>query len=147
MLTGVEARVPFLDHELIEYSYKNVPYDMKLKWKTEDLKNESLKIVSSEYSEKNDIPKYLLRKISYDYLPKEIIERKKVGFPVPLNNWIKELEVLAKKTLQNAYWLNTNMIDSLLSDSKKNFRAGQIIWMFINIELFREKYFNRKWRY
>ena len=34
MQTTVEARVPFLDHELIEYVYEQIPYDLKLKWKS-----------------------------------------------------------------------------------------------------------------
>jgi asparagine synthase (glutamine-hydrolysing) len=147
MLASVEARVPFLDHELVEYSYKNIPYDLKLKWKSKSLQEESKKMSSDAYSEKNDVPKYLLRKIGYKYLPKEIIERKKVGFPVPLNDWMASLERIAKDILSDAYWLKVDQIDELLEESKENTRAGQIIWMFINIEIFRKKYFLKDWRY
>ena len=35
MQTSVEARVPFLDHNLIEYSYKKIPYNLKLNWNDE----------------------------------------------------------------------------------------------------------------
>ncbi|SHK18166.1 asparagine synthase (glutamine-hydrolysing) [Clostridium cavendishii DSM 21758] len=147
MLAGVEARVPFLDYELIEYSYKNIPYELKLKWKDEKLKKESRKVSSNIYSEVNDIPKYLLKKIGYKYLPKEIIERKKVGFPVPLNEWMELLELEAKEILTDAYWLKFEKINELIEESKNNSRAGQIIWMFINIELFRKKYFLKEWIY
>ncbi|AZO93471.1 asparagine synthase (glutamine-hydrolyzing) [Halocella sp. SP3-1] len=147
MLASVEARVPFLDHELVEFSYKKIPYDLKLRWKSDALKEESKKLTSNEYSEVNDIPKYLLRKIGYDYLQDEIIERKKVGFPVPLNEWLHSLEKQAKDILKDVYWLKTDKIDELLEESKNNLRAGQIIWMFINIELFRKKYFKKSWMY
>lgn len=147
MLASVEARVPFLDHELVEYSYKNVPYELKLKWKSDEFREESRKISSDIYSEVNDIPKYLLRKVGYEYLPKEIIERKKVGFPVPLNEWMASLETKAREILSDAYWLRIDQIDELIEESKNNSRAGQIIWMFINLEIFRKKYFLKEWRY
>lgn len=147
MLASVEARVPFLDHELVEFSYKDIPYDLKLRWKSNELKEESKKLTSNEYSEVNDIPKYLLRKIGYDYLQDEIIERKKVGFPVPLNEWMHSLEKQAKDILKDAYWLKKDKIEELIEESKDNARAGQIIWMFINVELFRKKYFEKSWLY
>lgn len=147
MLASVEARVPFLDHELVEFSYKSIPYDLKLRWKSNELKEESKKLTSNEYSEVNDIPKYLLRKIGYDYLQDEIIERKKVGFPVPLNEWMHSLEKQAKDILKDAYWLKKDKIEELIEESKDNARAGQIIWMFINLELFRKKYFEKSWLY
>lgn len=147
MLTSVEARVPFLDHELVEFSYKNIPYDLKLRWKSDELKKSSKKLTSNEYSEINDIPKYLLRKMGYNYLQEEIIERKKVGFPVPLNDWMQALEKQANEILKDAYWLKKEKIEELIKESKENSRAGQIIWMFINVEIFRKNYFEKSWIY
>ena len=77
MQTSVEARVPFLDHNLIEFSYRNIPYNLKLRWINEEAKNKASSMNSNQYSEKLDTPKYLLRKLSYKYLPKGIVERKK----------------------------------------------------------------------
>ena len=147
MQTSVEARVPFLDHNLIEFSYRNIPYNLKLHWINKKAKEEAKEITSNHYSEKLDIPKYLLRKLSYKYLPKEIIERKKIGFPVPLTEWFSNLEVLAKEILPNASWLKKGVINSLIEKSKTEARAGQILWMFINIELFRRNYFNKEWEW
>ena len=147
MQTSVEARVPFLDHNLIEYSYGKIPYNLKLKWKDEASKKKAKNINSSQYSEVLDIPKYLLRKVSYNYLPKEIIERKKVGFPVPLTEWFSNLEVLAEEILPKANWLKTGIVSDLIKKSKTEARAGQILWMFINIELFKKNYFNKEWRW
>ncbi|SDZ32746.1 asparagine synthase (glutamine-hydrolysing) [Proteiniborus ethanoligenes] len=145
MLEGIEARVPFLDHELVEYAYKNIPYSLKLKWKDHSSKEKAKKLSSNVYSEELDIPKYILKKISYDFLPKEVIERKKMGFPVPLNEWIKKLEEEAKQILKDAYWFKVDRLDEMILEAKKDVRTGQIIWMFINIELFRKKYFDKSW--
>jgi len=147
MLASVEARVPFLDHELVEFSYREIPYDLKLRWKDENSTKRAGKLFSSEYSEICDTPKYLLKKVSYKYLPKEVIERKKVGFPVPLNAWQQQIEQAARDILPNAPWLKSNKLDGLLKDCRVNMRAGQILWMLINLEFFRTAYFEKSWRY
>lgn len=147
MQTSVEARVPFLDHNLIAFAYKNIPYNLKLKWFSDASQKEAVNKKSKEYSEKLDTPKYILRKLSYKYLPKSIIERKKVGFPVPLNNWFSNLESLTKKSLKNSDWLNSEALEELIETSKSEERAGQILWMFLNIEFFKKTYFHKEWRW
>lgn len=147
MQTSVEARVPFLDHNLIEFSYNNIPYDLKLRWINDDAERQAKSMNSNQYSETLDTPKYLLRKLSYKYLPKEIIERKKIGFPVPLTEWFDNLESLAKELLPNASWLKEGVLNELIEKSKTESRAGQILWMFINIELFKRNYFNKQWKW
>ena len=147
MQTAVEARVPFLDHNLIEFAYKKIPFDLKLKWKDDSSKEKAKKLSAAEYSEKLDTPKYLLRKLSYKYLPKETIERLKVGFPVPLTEWFENLEELALDLLPTATWLKQGVVKNLIERSKTETRAGQILWMFINIELFRKNYFYKDWRW
>ena len=147
MQASVEARVPFLDHNLIEFAYRNIPYNLKLHWVNEEAKNKASSMNSNQYSENLDTPKYLLRKLSYKYLPKEIVERKKIGFPVPLTEWFDNLESLAKEFLPNANWLKEGVVNDLIKKSKTESRAGQILWMFINIELFKKNYFNKEWRW
>jgi asparagine synthase (glutamine-hydrolysing) len=149
MQASVEARTPFLDHELIEYVYNNIPYELKLKWNKSDSKIMAKNMFSNRYSEILDTPKYILKKVSEQYLPKSIIYRKKVGFPVPLTNWFQELEETAHETLYNAYWLRSGAINNLIYDikSKHHDRSGQLLWMFINVELFRKAYFNTNWRW
>jgi len=147
MQTSVEARVPFLDHELIEYVYTKIPIDLKLKWNDEQSKKRAYAMQAKEYSEILDTPKYLIRKLSYKYLPKNIVERKKVGFPVPLTEWFGDLELLAYELLNDCSWLNKNAVDILIKKSKEEIRSGQILWMFINIEIFKNLYFKKSWRW
>ncbi|MFS4455325.1 asparagine synthase (glutamine-hydrolyzing) [Maribacter sp. 2304DJ31-5] len=147
MQTSVEARVPFLDHKLIEYVYGEIPYLLKLKWIDETARNNARHQTGDEYSEVLDIPKYLLREVSYRYLPEEIITRRKVGFPVPLTEWFENLEDLANDLLVNCSWLKEGVVADLIAKSKMEVRAGQILWMFINIELFKKQYFQTDWRW
>lgn len=148
MLTGVEARVPFLDHELIEFAYAKIPYEMKLRWKSEECKNLAKKQWASEYSENLDIPKAILREIAYDYLPVEVIERKKVGFPVPLAEWTERLSAIARQELDSACWLKSTCdIEEMLRECILLPQGAQVIWMLINIQLFYKQYFGKKWEY
>ena len=57
---------------------------------------------SDKFSETLDINKYLLRKISKKYLPNKISTAKKLGFPIPLNQWINPNEVKDILTNRNS---------------------------------------------
>ena len=147
MLASVEARVPFLDHKLIEFVYNNVPYELKLHWRLPSDEIIASKQLAIDYSEILDIPKYLLKQYSYRYLPKEIIERKKVGFPVPLDLWYIEILPQAKSLLEEACWIDRDQIDEITNECKQIYRGAQIMWMLMNIEVFRKMYFDKEWRY
>ena len=67
MSTSLEARVPFLDHELVELS-NNIPYHQKIK---------------------NQEAKYILKKSVEGIIPDEIIYRKKMGFGAPMGDWLR----------------------------------------------------------
>lgn len=147
MQTSVEARPPFLDHKLVEYVYKNVPYSLKLKWRDANAQELASSMDASQYSETLDTPKYILKKISENYIPKELIYRKKMGFPVPLTEWLPQLEEKARVILKDAIWLNAEELETLFSEIKDNNRSGQILWMFMNVQLFYEQYFDRNWKW
>lgn len=144
---NVSARMPFLDYKLIEYAYTKIPYDLKLRWKSEAAKEKARKLTARDYSEVLDTPKYLLRELAYQYLPSEIVDRKKVGFPVPLNDMWDLLEMQARELLPNASWLEPGCVDNLIDSIRKTPHRGQLLWMFINVELFHRKYFTQSWIY
>ena len=81
MLCSVEARVPFVDHRLVE-RMAGVPFT---------------------YRFKNGISKYPLKKLFKDHLPEEIINRKKVGFPVPIS------KIFNEKNQPMDQWLKFNL--------------------------------------
>jgi asparagine synthase (glutamine-hydrolysing) len=67
MAAGVEARVPYLDVELVNLSTR-IPPHLKMKGKT---------------------TKYLLKKVAEKYLPSEVIYRPKTGFGAPVRKWVE----------------------------------------------------------
>lgn len=67
MSTTIEARVPFLDHELVEFTM-DIPERDKIR---------------------NQDPKYLLKKAVRGLIPDEIIDRKKMGFGAPMAQWMR----------------------------------------------------------
>jgi asparagine synthase (glutamine-hydrolysing) len=150
MATSVEARVPFVDHRLVEFS-ASLPFKYKLRWKSKDSKKLSKLLMSDKISELYDIPKYLLKKSYEKHLPKKILYRKKVGFPVPLDSWFGgELnsyakEILLSKEARERGVYNNKYLERLLT-SKNDIRDNKIgmkIWMLVNLEIFFKKYFDK----
>ncbi len=68
MSVSLEAREPLLDHKIIEF----------------------LATIPSSLKYKDGVGKYLLKKILYKYIPKELIERPKSGFQIPLQEWLRD---------------------------------------------------------
>lgn len=67
MKYSLEARCPILDKDVMEYSYR-LPHSFK-------------------YG--NHVKKRILKDIAYDYIPRELLDRPKVGFGVPLDKWLR----------------------------------------------------------
>lgn len=67
MQNSLETRVPILDYKIIEFAI-NLDKNLKIK---------------------NKESKYLLKKVLYDYVPKEFFKRPKWGFSIPLEKWLK----------------------------------------------------------
>ena len=147
MLASVEARVPFLDHELVEYVYENVPYSLKLHWKSKMARQEAKGKASASYSEVLDVPKYLLRQTAYGYLPSAVVDRKKVGFPVPLMLWDNSLYAMLRQGAKEKIWLKEQSAEKLIDTCRQYKNGNQIIWMFLNMELFYGLYFTKDWRW
>jgi asparagine synthase (glutamine-hydrolysing) len=66
MAAGVELRVPFLDHQLVEYAWS----------------------LPTSFKRRGLVGKYLLRTAMAEKLPRPILKRPKQGFPVPLRHWL-----------------------------------------------------------
>ncbi len=147
MASSIELRVPFLDHRIIEFA-ATIPSKYKIK-----LLKEKITLTSNLSSEVNDIPKYILRKSFEKNIPKSILQRKKVGFPVPLHFWMsnkkikeKVYDTLLSNNSLNRGIFNMKYIKGLLNDrdlykfdgSAKIYQGSKAhkIWMCYNLETF-----------
>jgi asparagine synthase (glutamine-hydrolysing) len=120
MATSVEARVPFLDHRMVEYSM-TIPHELKIK---------------------DGVPKYILKKAVEGIVPANIIERKKQGFAAPVNEWLRnewspfaESTILGSTLVQNGT-LRADFIRRMIDLHRRRLiDAGQNIWNLLNLVL------------
>jgi asparagine synthase (glutamine-hydrolysing) len=125
MAHGLEARSPFLDHELVEFLAK-VPAKIKVQ---------------------NKQPKYLMRKLAADYLPVPILQREKQGFMLPIAYWFRtDLFPVVRHMLEQSFfvkagWFKKENIQRLL-DEHRNHRYDHHVrlWMLLTLELWHQLY-------
>ena len=148
MANSIEARVPFLDHRLIEF-INTVPFEYKIRWKSKINKFKSLFSNNFKFSEKYDTNKYLLRKLGKKYLPQSTAVEKKLGFPLPMNNWMNDnriKEILLDKQTLSRNIFNKDSLEKLFIKNKNSNDPydfdGKKIWMMVNFELWMRSNFN-----
>ena len=89
MAHGLEARLPFLDNELVDFA-TNCPVEFKLnKIGNFERIDENSKNKKNQYFEKTNQGKKILRDAMKSYIPKEILQRPKQGFSAPDASWFK----------------------------------------------------------
>jgi asparagine synthase (glutamine-hydrolysing) len=123
MACSIESRVPLINHKIIEYMAK-VPEELKVNYGN---------------------MKYLLKKTKGHLLPEDVLYRKdKMGFPVPLNIWIKKelkdfynknIESLKKRNLPYLNLKNEDIIKDTNQFSRKN-------WVLLMFELWYQNTFD-----
>ena len=106
MAVGLEARAPFLDYRLLEYIVK-VPPKVRLHLFTK---------------------KYLLKRAAKQWLPSDVVNRKKKGFGFPIASWLRDGRttyfhdiLLDEKTARRGYF-NRPAVESLLKNASKGER-------------------------
>ncbi|MDY0314373.1 MAG: asparagine synthase (glutamine-hydrolyzing) [Arcobacteraceae bacterium] len=125
MSVSLEGREPLLDYRLIEF-VSQLPSNLKYK---------------------NGDKKWLLKQITHKYLPKEMMDRPKQGFGVPLTEWFRDelkdyfMVYLDEKRIENEGLFNSKVVmrlrDSYLSGNKENV---QKLWFLLMFEMWYEKW-------
>lgn len=126
MAASIESRVPFLDHKMVEFA-THLPEEMKLRgWTT----------------------KYVLRQAMRDILPKEILTRKKMGFPVPIGTWFRgpfrqivDEYVLSNRSLERGIF-NPDYIRELVRRHVAGENHAERLWMLVNFEIWQRRFFD-----
>ncbi|MGN1181347.1 MAG: asparagine synthase (glutamine-hydrolyzing) [Suilimivivens sp.] len=101
MAVSLETRVPMLDKDVVEFAW-TLPVD---------------------YERGSGIGKKVLRDVLYRYVPKEMMERPKKGFSIPIDQWLREPglrewaeALIDRKTIQQQGILNADVVWKLWSD-------------------------------
>jgi asparagine synthase (glutamine-hydrolysing) len=108
MAASLETRVPFLDHRVVEQAWRT-----PLRFKIRDGQG-----------------KWVLRQILYKYVPRDLIERPKAGFAIPIGAWLRgPLRGWAEELLSPAALAETPALDvSLIGERWRQHLAGTHDW-------------------
>jgi asparagine synthase (glutamine-hydrolysing) len=120
MAASIESRVPFLDHELVEFTAR----------------------IPQKYLIRGLAGKFVLKSAVEDLLPHDIIYRQKMGFPTPWAYWLAgpqldELQhmLLEERSLRRGFF-NEGYLKQLFAEHRRGYRDhGNRIWRLLNLEI------------
>ncbi|MEQ1605313.1 MAG: asparagine synthase (glutamine-hydrolyzing) [Pyrinomonadaceae bacterium] len=124
MAASIESRVPFLDHKLVEFAAK-MPREMKLR---------------------DGTTKWILREAMKGILPDTILNRPKMGFPVPVGKWFRgEYKYLVDDFVLSDRSLGRGIFDpQAVRDLVGQHNAGedhaQRLWFMVNFEMWQRRF-------
>lgn len=123
---SLEARFPFLDHEIVELAFR-IPSRLKLS---------------------GGVGKLILKKVAKKYIHPSCIEMKKKGFGLPAENWIrgplKDFSVESMKKLALRAVINKNFINRTIEDFLKGKIPFTQIWSLVSLEKWFEIFIDSK---
>lgn len=126
MANSLEVRVPYLDREVIEYASK----------------------LPSKYKIVGNETKYAFRKVAKEELADKVADKKKLGFPVPIREWLKEDDVyqeVKNMFLESEYFFKSKKIIKLLDDHRAGKRDNsRKIWTIYTFLVWYQEYFIKR---
>lgn len=126
MANSLEVRVPYLDREVIDYASK----------------------LPSKYKIVGNETKYAFRKVAKEELTDKVADKKKLGFPVPIREWLKEDDVyqeVKNMFLESEYFFKPKKIIKLLDDHKAGKRDNsRKIWTIYTFLVWYQEYFIKR---
>ena len=129
MAASLELRVPFLDHRFLELT-ANMP---------------------SKYRNKGYHSKYILKKAMEPYLDKEILYRKKQGFPTPLaimfqgglKDYVRDI-IMSDLALRRGYFSGEEINKLLTEHNNGEQDHHKVLWQLLVLELWHREYIDKK---
>jgi len=127
MSVSLEGREPFLDHRIIEWAAQ-LPLDYK-------------------YNKGNK--KFILKQIVHKYIPEKLLDRKKMGFGIPISNWLQnDLKPFVDMYFDEQFIKNQNIFNNdEMQKIKHSFYHGKIeraekIWYLLMFQMWYDKWMN-----
>lgn len=129
MGVSLETRVPFLDHRVVEFAWR-IPMKHKIH---------------------NSEGKWILKQILFKYVPKDLIERPKMGFGVPIDSWLRgplrgwAAALLSTERLKREGFLQSTEVQKLWQEHLLGYRNWQYqLWNILMFQLWLEKHNREK---
>jgi asparagine synthase (glutamine-hydrolysing) len=120
MAASIESRVPFLDHTFVEFASR-IPDRLKIR---------------------KGVQKYVLKKAVEDLLPREIIYRKKMGFPTPVRSWLRSTRAdglftaLQSKDGLVAHYFDLHAVNGLIARNRAGIEdCTDRIWRLLTFQI------------
>jgi asparagine synthase (glutamine-hydrolysing) len=128
MANSLELRVPLLDHKVLEFAAA-LPSNFKVRGFT---------------------TKYIMKKVLSGLVPKEILDRRKTGFPVPYERWLRhELKDMVHdvlfdpRTLERGYF-DKSRIEALIARDQQFGGLSKEIFCLVTFELWHRTFVDQK---
>ncbi|MCK1422380.1 asparagine synthase (glutamine-hydrolyzing) [Bradyrhizobium sp. 182] len=125
MAVALEVRVPLLDHRVVEMAWR-LPHSVKIR---------------------RGVSKWLLRQVLYRHVPRHLIERPKMGFSVPLDEWLRgplrqwAENLLSEKRLRETDFFDVALIRRHWTEHLSRKRNWQYaLWDVLMFEAWRERW-------
>jgi len=125
MGSSIEVRVPLLDHRVVELSWR-MPLSTKIN---------------------NKQGKWALRQILYKYIPQDLVERPKMGFSIPLDNWLRSSlrdwseDLLSEKKLKEGGFFNPDTVRKMWDDHLRIKHNNQhSLWTILMFQAWKDKW-------
>ena len=128
MANSVELRVPLLDHKVLEFAAA-LPSNLKVRGLT---------------------TKYLAKRALRSRVPRSILDRRKAGFPVPYESWLRNEmrdlvhEILLDRTTTNRGYFATASVRQLLADDEARGGYSKEIFSLVTLELWQRSFLEHK---
>jgi asparagine synthase (glutamine-hydrolysing) len=125
MAVGLEARVPLIDHRVVEFAWR-LPQSFKVR---------------------NGTSKWLLRQVLYRHVPPRLVERPKMGFGVPIGEWLRgplrswANALLAEQRLREGGLVDAARVRQCWQehiDGRRNWQYQ--LWSVLMLEAWREQW-------
>ncbi len=123
MSVSLEGRNPILDHRIVEFAAQ----------------------LPDEFKYNRGVKKRILKDIVYKYIPRELIDKPKTGFSVPLTKWLDNslsdyLDYYLSNTKVNYYGvLNSDFVKAMLTSYRKNNKAlNNDVWRILQLQMWFE---------
>ena len=127
MSNSLELRSPLLDVEVVEWGIS----------------------LPKSYKVRGLVGKRILKDVAYSLVPKELVDRPKMGFGVPRADWLRGelkemvMDLLTDKTASQRHWFNQVKVKSILDDHFQGLNRDNLIWPMLILELWARNWLDK----